>query len=154
MYFYPVNSNEIRNVQFQIGTETGNNTIKNVRWLFRFSNLTCLNCYQMPINRSDSVSLRIKHVVISFLAILSIFVINISNIIINIDFGMTKSIIVNRGFALTLLMAAVASSSFIISDMCNRKKIWQILFKIHDFDQEVSSLSIFMAFEKYEFHLI
>lgn len=119
-----------------------NDVIANFRWLHRASNLIALNCYHLPTERHGSVSLRLRHMVTSFAVIAAIATLNIFNVRENVSFAITKSIILTQAGTVILTIAALVPSLFILLNMSNRHKIWNILVNLYDFDLKVRSEEI------------
>lgn len=116
-----------------------NDVIKNFRWLYLFSNICFMNCYNMPRDRNGSVSFGIRHGLKTVIGVCWIVAINIFNIRFNVKYGISQSLIITRATTTLLMLITIHVSLHIILDAYHRKSIWQIILNLYDFDHDVSS---------------
>lgn len=115
-----------------------NHILKNFRILYYLSRLSCLNCFDLPSDRDRKLKLNIFHLVLSGSYITFTYANSFFNIKNNIHFSVTESIIINFGFFATNIFAACQIATFIMLDIMNRHKLWDILTDCYDFDQQVN----------------
>lgn len=113
------------------------NIVKNFQSFYWMSQLTGLNCFQMPSKRNGTIRFTCQYLIATLLYIAFELIISFLNFAENVNFNFSKSMIVNVGFVITIISETLQITASIIFDILNRHKIWKILTELYDFDQQV-----------------